>query len=165
MAGVAFKPFLFASRDDGAVVNAGASAVVRVPGLVPLSLTATLFPSAQYAASGGAGAIFFVHEIQKGIPIAVFVHRVYIAGGYSAQLAYDSDTWFDVRRTAHIMRSATRRDYSDSLWIKGVFHNSLNYGFLAGQVPFEVGYLLQYHPNPEKDAKKVEAGITLSLVY
>lgn len=164
-AGFSVKPFLFAEKTDFKVINAGATMQIRVPGLIPLSLSATLFPSSTSAASGSVGAILFVHEIQKAIPIAVYVNRLVFSAGYSADLAYEGDYWFDIRRTSQIFRDATIDDYTDAIWLKSVFIVGGNYGELANpSTQFEVGFMMQYSPHPEADKKKLSGSMVFSIV-
>ena len=161
--GVYVQPFLFGFRTDMRCMNTGVTVGARVPGLFPLTLTATLFPDSDYCASIGVSAVLFCREIQRAIP-AIYTDRVYLSGGYSAALTYDTGGYFDIARTAAIFRDVTASDYRDVVQLKAGIIMSVNCG-CAAYVRFDMGAVVQYRPNVGDDRKKLGAGMVLDIVY
>ena len=161
--GVYAQPFLLASYTDDRCVNAGVTVGGRLPGLFPLSASVSLFPSADYCASGSVSAIVFSHEVQKAVPL-FYADRVYLSAGYSAKLSYEHGYWFDLQRTPSIFQDVTASDYSDALQLKAGVITSINMAFLT-YICYDISFVLQYRPNPESEQKKLAGGILFDVSY
>lgn len=172
-AGFILKPFLLNSYRDtenrfyvDKYINAGATAQVRFPILVPFIFTASLFPTETYVASGSVKAILFDFEINKGIPaVSLFVQRLLVSATYSGKISYIHDEFWDCKRTQEIFENVKKEDYSDSIKIAADFIISPNTGFLADLFQFSLGYAMIYRPNPSLTEKRIAYGITASLNY
>ncbi|MCR5724644.1 MAG: hypothetical protein K6G80_06110, partial [Treponema sp.] len=162
-AGIFVQPFAFTERTDGRCTNAGASVGARIPGLFPLTLTASLFPTSEYCAEGSVSAVLFSHEIQHAIP-GFYFDRVYLSLGYSGKLAYESDEYFDVRRSQDIFRNATMDDWTDRASLTAGMFTSINIG-AASYVEFQLTASLLYYPHPEADKNRLGATFGAVLVY
>ena len=162
--GVTFQPFVLWERVWQQYVNAGASVGARIPGLFPLSLSATLFPSSSYAASAGASVVLWSWEVQKGIPIALYVDRIYLFAAYAGKIAYRCDTYFDIQRTADIFQHVTKDDYSDVVQVRLSAISSINAGVLT-RMGFDTGIVFQYRPHAAQNKKKMDVGVSATLVY
>lgn len=172
-AGFILKPFLINSYRDtenrfyvDKYINAGATAQVRFPILVPFIFTASLFPTETYVASGSVKAILFDFEINKGIPaVSLFVQRLLVSATYSGKISYIHDEFWDCKRTQEIFENVKKEDYSDSIKLAADFIISPNTGFLADLFQFSLGYAMLYRPNPSLTEKRIAYGITASLNY
>ena len=163
-AGLTFQPFVLWERVFAHYVNVGLTAAVRIPGLFPISLSATLFPSSSYFASGSATVYLFSWEVQKGIPIAVYLDRLYLSATYAGKFSYQTKQYFDIQRTADIAQNLTKKDYSDVIQLKLGVNASVNVGVLA-RFRFDTGVVFQYRPNPKANEKKISAGVSSVVVY
>lgn len=172
-AGFILKPFLLNSYRDtenrfyvDKYINAGATAQIRFPILVPFIFTASLFPTETYVASGSVKAILFDFEINKGIPaVSLFVQRLLVSATYSGKISYIHDEFWDCKRTQEIFENVKKEDYSDSIKLAADFIISPNTGFLADLSQFSLGYAMIYRPNPSLTEKRIAYGITASLNY
>lgn len=172
-AGFILKPFLLNSYRDtenrfyvDKYINAGATAQVRFPILVPFIFTASLFPTETYVASGSVKAILFDFEINKGIPaVSLFVQRLLVSATYSGKISYIHDEFWDCKRTQEIFENVKKEDFSDSIKFAADFIISPNTGFLADLFQFSLGYAMLYRPNPSLTEKRIAYGITASINY
>ncbi len=162
--GLTFQPFVLWERISSHYVNAGASLVLRIPGIFPLSLTASLFPSSSYFASAGATVYLFSWEVQKGIPLALYIDRFYLTAAYSGKFSYQAKDYFDIGRTVDLARNLSKSDYSDLIQLRLAAVASVNAGVLS-RLSFDAGIALQYRPNPRPNEKKIAAGVSALLVY
>ncbi|MBQ7158617.1 MAG: hypothetical protein IJS09_04220 [Treponema sp.] len=162
--GVTFQPFILWERITDHYVNLGATLGARIPGLFPISLSATLFPSTKYAASGSATVYLFSWEVQKGIPVALYLDRLYLSATYTGKIRYQAEQYFDIWRTAQILRDVQRSDYSDTVQLKLGAVASVNAGVLS-RFSFDAGVIVQYRPNPLSDEEKISMGVNAVLVY
>lgn len=162
--GVWAQPFVFAERVFFNAANVGMSLGARIPGLFPLTLSATLFPSSTDFAHVSASVVLCSWEVQKGIPLALYVDRMYVRAAYAGAVAYDGGGCFDVRRTAAIVRGISLADYTDSVTLKVGAVSAINAGILS-RVTFDVGLSLQYLPHPKNRDDKIRVGAGASLVY
>ncbi len=176
-AGLALKPFVLGSYRDSEnlifedkYINAGASAELRLPLLIPFIFKANLFPSRRYAATGSAKAILLDLEIHKGIPaLSLFAQRLVLSAVYSGKISYnyfDYDELWNVRYTDEIFRNIEKEDYSDALQVGADFYISPNTGFFANpDYQFALGYAFVYRPNPKLNEKGISFGLTASMNY
>ena len=172
-AGFILKPFLLNSYRDtenrfyvDKYINAGATAQVRFPILVPFIFTASFFPTETYVASGSVKAILFDFEINKGIPaVSLFVQRLLVSATYSGKISYIHDEFWDCKRTQEIFENVKKEDFSDSIKFAADFIISPNTGFLADLFQFSLGYAMLYRPNPSLTEKRIAYGITASINY
>ena len=173
-AGIVLKPFLLNTYRDtekrfveDKYLNAGLTAQVKFPLIIPFTFTATLFPTDTYVASGSVRAILFDLEIHRGIPaLSLFVQRFLISATYAGKISYIHDEFWDCKRTKEILENAKKEDYSDSIKIAADFLLSPNTGFVANSgFQFSLGYALIYRPNPRLTEKRVAYGITASMTY
>lgn len=162
--GVWVQPFVFAERVFFNAANVGMSLGARVPGLFPLALSAAIFPSSTEFAHVSASVVLCSWEVQKGIPLALYVDRIYVRAAYAGRVAYDGDGCFDVRRTAAIVRGISRADYRDSVTLTVGAVSAINAGILS-RVTFDVGLSLQYFPRAQNNGDKMRLGAGVSLVY
>ncbi|MBR4463715.1 MAG: hypothetical protein IKS40_03815 [Treponema sp.] len=163
-AGITLQPFILWERISSHYVNAGFTAGLRIPGLFPLSLSASLFPSTTFFASASASIYLFSLEVQKGIPLALYIDRIYLTATYSGKFSYKADTYFDISRTADIARNLSKNDYSDLVQLRLAGVASVNAGVLS-RLTFDAGIAFQYRPNPRANEKKIAVGVNAVLVY
>ncbi|MDE5798823.1 MAG: hypothetical protein K2H73_07395, partial [Treponemataceae bacterium] len=102
-------------------------------------------------------------EVQKGIPLALYVDRIYVRASYAGAVAYDGGC-FDVRRTAAIVRGISSADYRDSVALTVGAVSAVNAGILS-RVTFDVGLSLHYLPRAQNNGDKIRLGAGVSLVY
>ena len=163
-AGIIFQPFILWERVFAHYVNAGLAATARIPGLFPIALSATLFPSATYAASASATVYLFSYEVQKGIPVALYIDRFYLSASYAGKVSCQAEQYFDIARTVDIMQHISRKDYSDVVQVKLGANASVNMGVLS-RFSFDTGIVFQYRPNPRTNERKIAFGVSSVLVY
>ena len=162
--GVWVQPFVLGERVTTRYVNAGATVGARIPGLFPLSLSATLFPSSSYAASATARVMLCSWEVQRGIPLALYINRFYLSAAYTGRISYACDEYFDMRRTADIFRHVSKDAYSDTVQVTLGTVAAINAGLLT-RLGFDVGVVWQYRPHPKPNDDKMSVGVSASLVY
>ena len=173
-AGYLLQPFVLTSyrdtehmSEDDTYLNAGVTAQLRFPIIVPFIFTASLFPTNEYAASGSVQAILAHFEIHKGIPaLSLFMQRVVISASYSGKLAYEHGDFWDIKRTRDILGDARLSDYSDEFRLAGDLYISPNTGNAArGEVQYSIGYALIYRPNPAEDEKRMLYTMTVGVNF
>ncbi|WP_191013749.1 hypothetical protein [Treponema zioleckii] len=154
-------------------LNAGASLLVRIPGisqigLFPLSLKATLFPSSDYFASFSAGVVLWSWEIQKGVPAAsIFLNRFTLQASYTGNFDYYSNgkkDFFAVKKSLDIAKDLSKDDYSDSLALGAFFTFGPNASVATGSLSWNLGGKIEFCPNP-KDDKRLKGGLLFGLNY
>ena len=169
--GFSLIPFLlgeyFYAKDVPAAeyryVNAGAEAGIRLPFICPISLSATLFPSSDYAASGTARVYLLDFEIQKGIPaVSVFARRAFLSAAYTAKLAYEKDELFDIKRTDEIFQNATIDDYRDEVSLTATLQISPNTSVAVRALTINLALSAFYRPHKEFGEKK--SGVRFTAV-
>ena len=173
-AGFSLQPFVMGMYRDSEnlgsadkYLNAGASAVVRFPVLVPLIFRAALFPSSKYAAEGGVTAILADFEIHKGIPaVSLFVQRVVVSAGYAGKIAYSHGGFWDICRADEIFRNIEKNDYSDAVRLSAELFLSPNTGFAADSAfQLSLGCSLAWRPNPDAGERQMSLALTAGFVY
>lgn len=103
-------------REDKKYLNAGLVSGVRIPALLPVSLSASLFPSKGKFARGTAQVQLFDLEIQKGIPaVSIYAYRAVVYAMYSGTFKYDDKAMWDVKRTLDIAGDLSSESYDDFL--------------------------------------------------
>lgn len=172
--GFALQPFIFTSYrnsekmlKEDKFVNAGFTTDIRFPIFIPFILTASLFPSSKYAASGSIRAVIYSFELHKGIPaISLFMQRIVLSVSYSGKLAYTHGDLWDIKRSSEVFSNAKKSDYSDEIRLGADLYLSLNTGYMAsGDIQFSLGYAMLFRPNPKSSEKKIAYGITFSMAY
>lgn len=170
--GFSLKPFvsaeLFALADDLDInknyVNAGATLLIRLPFIMPVSLSATLFPKCDQFASSSALIYLFSLEIQKGIPAAsLFLNRITLTAEYDSMLKYESEQYFDIKRADEIARNITFDDYYDKISACLHFILTLNTSVATGHAYFDIAAGGFYSPRAERDKKKSGALLTAKI--
>lgn len=156
------------SCDDKSIekyLNAGASFVSKIPGIFPLTLTASIFPSSKYFAYGNAQANLLEIEIQKGIPaLSIYAARFDLNLSYSGRISYSHGDFWDISKVDEIARDVSKDDYSDRLSLSGLFTLSPNTGYAAdSSVQFKIGASVFYRPNPADGQSRAGFGIEGSL--
>lgn len=173
-AGFALKPFILGSYRgtennyfEERYVNAGATAQIRFPIVLPFIFTASLFPSSKYAAGGTAKVILASFDIHKGIPaVSLFMQRLVVSATYYGKISYFHDEFWDCKRAEEIFRNVEKEDYSDMIQFATDLYLSPNTGFMAsGNFQFHLGYEFHYHPNPEHNEKRVGFGLSAGMSY
>lgn len=175
-AGVSFSPFVYGERkdysrvsDDSEVsvparttVNAGATLSARVPGLFPLSLSATLCPESGVLASASARALVASVEIQRGIPaLSVFVRRLYLEAGYSGRLACRTERdLFDVVRLPSLVRGASPSDWTDAARLSLSADLAPNTGYFAQALSVTVTGSAEFRPRPREGEGRWRLGLS-----
>lgn len=152
---------------DHGYSNAGAEIAAYVPGLFPLTVTASLFPSSSYFLSASASAVLFSYEIQKGIPaVSLYADRLVLSASYTAYESYGkADSW-DIADTVSLMQNVKTMDYSDLCTVGASVILSANTGAMAtSSIQCAVGGELRYRPNFEEGKKKISGAFTCILVY
>ena len=136
-----------------------------VPFIAPISLSATLFPSSEYFASGEAKAYLACFEVQKGIPaISIFVNRVVLSASYSAKIKYIADELFDIQRSDEIAKEVTIDDYRDTVSATLSLEITPNTGALtAAQMSLDVSYFYRPHHDEDKKTSGVRFGLKSTL--
>ncbi|MCR5171851.1 MAG: hypothetical protein K6B73_03175 [Treponema sp.] len=171
--GFKLTPFVWgASKDNDYRIqkdeqfNAGATLAIRLPGFVPLSLSATLFPKMDYFAEGSATAVLFNKEIHKGIPaVSLFAQRLSFMTSYSGQIKYKNSDNFDIQKVDSIARGLKKEDYKDTLAFTVELTLAPNTGFLASsECNFGLAASILYHFNG-LNKEKWDWGINLNLAW
>ena len=172
-AGFKLTPFVWGASKDNDYrfmkdeqYNAGATLGIRLPGFIPLSLSASLFPKMDYFAEGGATAVLFNKEIHKGIPaLSLFAQRLTFMTSYSGQIKYKTSDNFDIQKVDSIVRDLEKEDYKDKLAFTVELTLAPNTGFLAtSECNFGLAASVFYHFNGE-DKEKWDWGIHLNLAW
>lgn len=167
--GFSFMPFvnaeIFALSDDLDInknyVNAGSTLLVRLPFIMPLCLSATLFPKSDHFASSSALIYLFSLEIQKGIPAAsLFLNRITLSAEYASKLKYKSEQYFDIKRADEIAKNLVSDDYYDKINVALHFILTPNTSVATGNAYFDIAAGGFYCPRVEKDKKK--SGVILT---
>ena len=142
-------------------LNAGATLALRIPFIAPLSLTASLFPSSEYFASGNAKMYLAAFEVQKGIPaVSLFLNRIVLSADYAAKVKYDCEELFDIKRSDEIAKDVCIDDYRDEVSATLSAELSGNTGAFTA-VQFALGLTGFYRPH--KDEGKQRAGVRFSM--
>lgn len=146
-------------------LNAGASAVFRIPFVAPLAFQASLFPSSSYFLYGAARANLFTFEIQKGIPaLSLYAARFDLMLSYSGKISYSHGDFFDIAKSYEIASSIKKDDYSDCVSLGAFFTLSPNTGYMAdSSVQFQLGAYFDFRPNPKDGESRTEFSFTGSL--
>lgn len=146
-------------------INAGAVFLTRIPGLFPLTLRASLFPSSKYFATAYSGVNLLTYEIQKGVPaLSVYLSRLELNASYSAYLSYESEETFDILNTAQIARNITQEDFSDRASLTALLTLGPNTGYLAdSSLLFKIGASFSYRFNKGEYKNRTELKITGTL--
>lgn len=146
-------------------LNAGGTLISRIPGIFPLTLTASLFPSSKYFAYGSAKANLLELEIQKGIPaVSVYAARLDLNLSYFGRISYDHGDFWDISKTYGIARDIEKDDYSDQISLSALFTLSPNTGYMAdSSVQFKIGASVFYRPNPKDGQSRAGFGISASI--
>ncbi len=172
-AGFKLTPFVWGALKDNDYriqkdeqYNAGATLGIRLPGFVPLSLSATLFPKMDYFAEGGATAVLFNKEIHKGIPaLSLFAQRLSLMTSYSGQIKYKSSDNFDIQKVDSIAGDLKKEDYKDTLAFTVELTLAPNTGFLAtSECNFGLAASVLYHFNGV-NREKWDYRINLNLAW
>lgn len=136
-------------------LNCGAETQIFVPFFLPAKLKAAIFPSKKYFASGDASIELFSHEIQKGIPaVSVYVQHFALKMSYSANVKYEPEEFFAVKRTFKIAENLKYEDFSDSLGFSGEITFAPNTSYFASSSSnFTLGAYLNYLLRTDKNSK------------
>lgn len=139
-------------------LNAGASAVLRIPFVAPLSFQASIFPSSSYFLYGAARANLFTYEIQKGIPaVSLYAARFDLSLSYSGKISYSHGDFFDIAKIYEIASDVKKDDYSDCVSLGAFFTLSPNTGYMADpSVQFQLGASFSFRPNPKDGESRTE---------
>ena len=142
-------------------LNAGASAILRIPFVAPLSFQASIFPSSSYFLYGAARANLFTYEIQKGIPaISLYAARFDLSLSYSGKISYSHGDFFDIAKVCEIASDVKKEDYSDCVSLGAFFTLSPNTGYMAAPaVQFQLGASFSFRPNPKDGESRTEFGV------
>ncbi len=171
-AGVTFTPFLLWSLRrsdylgyDRRYLNPGLNVSVNVPFVLPLTFTASFFPSSSYFASGSVESVLFCHEIQKGIPyLNIYAYRFVVSAGYTGKIRYESSDVLEVKNTQKIIRNISRDDYSDELSLKAFFVGAPNFGSFASETfSFSLGGAFHYRFNRKEDEKRASFSLIMNI--
>lgn len=146
-------------------LNAGASAVLRLPFVAPLSFQTSIFPSSSYFLYGAARANLFTFEIQKGIPaLSLYAARFDLALSYAGKISYSHGDFFDIAKSYEIASGIKKDDYSDCVSLGAFFTLSPNTGYMAdSSVQFQLGAYFNFRPNPKDDEKRTEFSLAGSF--
>ena len=136
-------------------MNCGAETQIFVPFFLPVKLKASIFPSKKYFAFGDASIELFSHEIQKGIPaVSVYVQHFALKMSYSANVKYEPEEFFAVKRTFKIAENLKYEDFSDSLGFSGEITFAPNTSYFASSSSnFTLGAYLNYLLRTDKNSK------------
>lgn len=146
-------------------LNAGVTLISRIPGIFPLTLTASVFPSSKYFAYGSAKANLLELEIQKGIPaVSVYAARFDLNLLYFGRISYDHGDFWDISKAYGIARDIEKDDYSDQISLSALFTLSPNTGYMAdSSLQFKIGASVFYRPNVKDGQSRAGFGISVSI--
>lgn len=160
-----FKFDLYKAKKE--YLNVGATIGTKIPGIIPLTLQTSIFPSESVFISGGISATLLSLEIQKGIPFfSLYVDRFLLKTSYSCEIEYFAKKYFDVKRFSEILENAKREDFYDLLSLTALFEFSPNTSYFArSDVKFSFGGNAFYRPNPKLLKKKWGIGFILNANF
>lgn len=172
-AGFTLRPYILSSYRSSDVLecdvylNAGVSSSFSVPLPLPLVLSASLFPSADYVLSFGAEAVLLDFEIHKGIPaLSVFAQRVAVSAAYLGTVGCAHGEFWDILKTVELLRQSGADDYTDVLRASADFYFSPNTSeFANGDIQFCLRAFFLCRPHRREDDRMLSAGLTLRLAY
>lgn len=179
--GLYFEPFIDVERtsldyncdaygkiydEDKMYMNAGFMSGARIPFLLPVSFSASLFPAKGKFARGTAQIQLSDIEIQKGIPaISVYAYRTVVSAMYSMTFKYDERELWDVIRIADIARDMSWSSYDDFLRLSVEATVGPNTSYFASS-DYSIGVCgyVQYSFNGT-DRKTFKGGIYVNVAW
>jgi hypothetical protein len=169
-AGFELKPFLLFSyrdsemRTEDLYINLGVTLNLYAVPVVPVILSANLYPSQKYLASFSAEAILFCHEIQKGIPkIYVYANRFMLGAKYSGKIGYEHGEFFDISRTIQNFTGTDSADYSDSLTFSASLVAANNTGAAVAYATISANFIYRFNPEFGEKKSAVKLKVKLNL--
>lgn len=168
------KPFLNQSRktkitrvEAKKYYNCGATVGFCLPGPFPLSASASIFPEQDYCASFSGKLILHDFEIQRGIPaVSFYLNRIVLFASYTGKISYESEKFWDIRKTNTIVKEISADDYSDTISAGCEFQLTPNTGFFASSnYLFSLGGKINYHINREDDERRIDGSLLFNMNF
>jgi len=139
-----YYSYLFSNITNQHYNNLALDCNFRIPGAIPISVYASLFPSSKSFVKFNAIFYFFTWEIQNAIPfIPLYLNRLAFSGGYVGDILRDNESW-SVVNLFDILGNIRDLDYIDKVFLKIELFSSINTGIITGY-QFSLSSTLEYN--------------------
>lgn len=153
--------------------NIAIDCTAKIPGIMPVTLEASLFPSAQYVGYALAHIVLLSAEIQKStnfLPL-IYLNRIALSAEYMGKIKepFYMQSWPLARAYKyfnHVIDGKT--DYYDEFSLIASIYLTPNIGGLARpdfQIKASGGLVYRFCPEPDEKALGLTAGVTIGNFF